>query len=101
MVHREGTFTGVRHATIYCRDWSPEGEPRGALVVVHGLAEHCGRYGNLVDHFVPRGYAVHAHDHLGHGRSAGRRASSEPTSTGCEPGIRGSRSSWSDTASAR
>ena len=73
MVHREGTFTGVRDATIYCQDWSPEGEPRAALVVVHGLAEHCGRYGNLVDHFVPRGYAVYAHDHIGHGRSDGRR----------------------------
>jgi acylglycerol lipase len=73
MKHREGTFPGVRSATIYCQDWSPEGESRAALVVVHGLAEHCGRYGNLVDHFVSRGYAVHAHDHIGHGRSEGRR----------------------------
>ncbi len=73
MKHREGTFTGVRKATIYCQDWSPEGEARAALVVVHGLAEHCGRYGNLVDHFVSRGYAVYAHDHVGHGRSSGQR----------------------------
>ncbi len=73
MVHREGTFTGVRDAEIYCQDWLPEGEPRAVLVIVHGLAEHCGRYGNLVDHFVPRGYAVYAHDHIGHGRSEGKR----------------------------
>lgn len=73
MNHREGIFTGVRDAAIYCQDWTPEGELRAALVVVHGLAEHCGRYGNLVDHFVPRGYAVHAHDHIGHGRSDGKR----------------------------
>ncbi|MFC2078051.1 alpha/beta hydrolase [Candidatus Bipolaricaulota bacterium] len=73
MKHREGTFAGVRGAEIYCQDWLPEDAPRAVLVIVHGLAEHCGRYGNLVDHFVPRGFAVYAHDHIGHGRSEGKR----------------------------
>jgi acylglycerol lipase len=44
------------------------------LLVVHGLAEHSSRYGNVVDYFVPRGYAVYALDHRGHGRSGGQRA---------------------------
>ncbi|MFC2018819.1 alpha/beta fold hydrolase [Chloroflexota bacterium] len=42
-------------------------------MVVHGLAEHSGRYGNLVDYFVPRGYAVFSLDHRGHGKSEGLR----------------------------
>ena len=44
------------------------------LLIVHGLAEHSGRYGNVVNYFVPRGYAVYGIDHLGHGQSDGPRA---------------------------
>jgi len=43
------------------------------LLIVHGLAEHSGRYGNVVNHFVPLGYAVYGIDHLGHGKSDGIR----------------------------
>jgi len=43
------------------------------LLVVHGWAEHSGRYANLVNHFVPKGYAICAHDQRGHGKSGGMR----------------------------
>jgi acylglycerol lipase len=46
---------------------------RAVLLIAHGFAEHSGRYGNVVNHFVPRGYAVYALDHRGHGRSDGER----------------------------
>jgi alpha-beta hydrolase superfamily lysophospholipase len=39
---------------------------------VHGLAEHCGRYANLVSHLVAWGYGVYAYDAMGHGKSEGR-----------------------------
>jgi len=73
MKHQEGFFTDARGGKIYWQTWLPTGEPRAVLVVVHGLAEHGGRYTNLVHHFVPRGVAVYAHDHPGHGRSDGPR----------------------------
>ena len=73
MKHQEGFFKGVRGANIFFQGWLPESEPRAVLLVVHGLAEHSGRYGNLVNHFVPLGYAVHGIDHLGHGKSDGTR----------------------------
>jgi alpha-beta hydrolase superfamily lysophospholipase len=73
MRHEEGFFTGVRGARIYHQCWLPDGEPRAALLIVHGLAEHSGRYGNVVQHLVPLGYAAYAPDHLGHGRSEGAR----------------------------
>ncbi len=73
MKHEEGLFKGVRDAKIYYQDWLPEGEPRAVLLIVHGLAEHSGRYGNVVNRFVPLGYAVYGMDHLGHGKSEGRR----------------------------
>ncbi|MEJ7652385.1 MAG: alpha/beta hydrolase [Chloroflexia bacterium] len=47
--------------------------PRAVVAVSHGFGEHGGRYSNLVEHIVPRGYAVYALDHQGHGRSGGRR----------------------------
>jgi acylglycerol lipase len=73
MKHQEGFFKGVREAKIYYQSWLPEGEPRGVLLIVHGLGEHSGRYGNVVNHFVPLGYAVYGIDHFGHGKSEGER----------------------------
>jgi alpha-beta hydrolase superfamily lysophospholipase len=73
MKHQDGFFKGVREANIYYQCWLPDSEPRAILLVVHGLAEHCGRYMNVVNHLVPRGYAVYGVDHLGHGKSEGVR----------------------------
>jgi len=73
MRHQEGTFKGIRNASIYYQCWLPEGDSRAVLLIVHGLAEHSGRYMNVVNHFVPLGYAVHGVDHVGHGKSSGTR----------------------------
>ncbi|MBM4313800.1 MAG: alpha/beta hydrolase [Deltaproteobacteria bacterium] len=73
MKHQEGVFRDVRGASLYYQGWLPEGEARAVLLIVHGLAEHSGRYMNVVNRFVPRGYAVYGIDHIGHGRSEGRR----------------------------
>lgn len=73
MQHMEGTFPGVHHADIYYQAWLPDGEMKAVLLLVHGLGEHSGRYTNHVNYFVPRGYAIYALDHLGHGKSAGGR----------------------------
>ena len=73
MRHQEGTFKGVRNASIYYQCWLPEGESRAVLLIVHGLAEHSGRYMNVVNYFVPLGYAVYGVDHVGHGKSSGTR----------------------------
>jgi len=58
---------------LYYQRWRPGGAPRAVLAVLHGFGEHSGRYGNVVDWFVPRGYAVYAFDMRGHGRSSGKR----------------------------
>ncbi len=43
------------------------------VVLVHGVAEHSGRYTALCENLASRGIAVEAMDHRGHGRSEGRR----------------------------
>jgi acylglycerol lipase len=73
MEHREGYFKGYLDLNIYYQYWLPEGRPLAVLLVAHGFAEHSGRYGNVVNHFVPRGYSVFAIDHRGHGKSDGER----------------------------
>ena len=65
--HLEGSG-GVR---LFRRSWlAPEPSER-ALVVIHGLAEHSGRYQDLGTWFAQRGTAVYAYDQRGHGRSEG------------------------------
>ena len=73
MNHIEGNFEGVRNVNIYYQGWLPEGDVKAVLLVVHGLGEHSGRYMNIVDRFVPLGYAVYGLDHIGHGKSDGER----------------------------
>jgi len=29
---------------VFAREWTPEGAPRGVVQIVHGVAEHIGRY---------------------------------------------------------
>jgi acylglycerol lipase len=73
MKRQEGNFKAVRDSTIYYQCWLPDGQPRAVLLVVHGIGEHGGRYMNVVNYLIPRGYAVYAIDHIGHGKSDGAR----------------------------
>lgn len=73
MNHIEGNFKGVRNIDIYHQAWLPEGDVKAVLFIVHGLGEHSGRYMNVVNRFVPLGFAAYALDHIGHGKSGGAR----------------------------
>lgn len=73
MKHIEGTFKGPKGLNLFYQYWLPDQNPKAVLMIVHGLAEHSGRYTNIVNHFVPRGYAVCGFDYRGHGKSDGIR----------------------------
>jgi acylglycerol lipase len=73
MNHIEGTFRNVRNLNIYYQGWTPDGDVKAVLFLVHGLGEHSGRYANVVNHYVPLGYAVYGIDLIGHGKSEGER----------------------------
>lgn len=64
--------------------WTPEGmgssAPRGIVQIVHGMAEHIGRYDDFARFLSGQGYVVCAHDHIGHGKSV-----SSPDRYGCLP----------------
>lgn len=69
-----GSFTTPDGITIHTIHWLPEGPPKAVVLIVHGIAEHSGRYQHVAHYLVGRGYAVYSMDHRGHGRSQGERA---------------------------
>lgn len=54
---------------IHCGLWLPEGQPRAVVQIIHGIAEHIGRYDHFARFLTERGFAVCADDHMGHGLS--------------------------------
>jgi alpha-beta hydrolase superfamily lysophospholipase len=74
MYHVTTTFHTPDGLKIHTESWMPEGEPRALVLIVHGYAEHIGRYQWHAEHLVERGYAVYGIDHRGHGKSDGVRA---------------------------
>lgn len=55
-------------------DWIlPAAKPLGTVLLVHGLGEHAGRYGELAANLHQWGFAVRAYDQQGHGQSDGAR----------------------------
>jgi alpha-beta hydrolase superfamily lysophospholipase len=59
---------GLRLRTLA---WRPAGEPRAALMLVHGFGEHIGRYGGVATALAAAGYAAYGLDHRTHGASEG------------------------------
>ncbi len=69
----EATFAGSEGRVFY-RRWNPTGDPQRIVQIVHGYAEHGGRYGHVATALTGDGAVVYADDHIGHGRSDGERA---------------------------
>ncbi len=72
-VHRtESQLLASDGLSLHRRAWL-SGSPERTLLLVHGWAEHGGRYDELGGWLAERGCAVHAYDQRGHGRSGGSR----------------------------
>ncbi len=69
----ERTFDGVDGVPIVYDVWTPDVEPRGLVVLSHGLGEHARRYDHVAQRFGAAGLVTYALDHRGHGRSGGKR----------------------------
>lgn len=72
LVEIDGRVEGVGGLSLYYRGWeSPS--PRAGLLLVHGLAEHSGRYAEFGRAMAASGVSTYALDLRGHGLSEGRR----------------------------
>lgn len=52
----------------FCR-WTPEGQPKGIVQIIHGIAERVERYDDFANYLNSQGFLVVAEDHMGHGSS--------------------------------
>lgn len=73
MQHSTDTITTPDGLALFAQAWEPDSAPRGVVLLVHGIAEHGGRYRHVAAYLVERGYTVCVVDHRGHGQSGGER----------------------------
>ena len=66
--HEQGRARAADGLGLAWQAWVPDA-PRGVLVIIHGLAEHSGRYEETAHAFARRGWSVYAVDLRAHGRS--------------------------------
>jgi len=69
----ESSFEGVGGLKISTRSWAPESNARAIIILVHGFNAHSGYMVWPAEQFAAAGFAVHALDHRGRGKSEGER----------------------------
>ncbi len=69
------TFTASDGDNLALQEWPLDDDQpmRGAVVIVHGLGEHVGRYDHVAQFLNAWGFAVRGYDQYGHGESGGVR----------------------------
>lgn len=65
-------FKGRDGTKFYYKKDIPK-EPRAVIIVVHGFAEHLGRYEYIKDKLYESDFAVYRYDLRGHGRTEGEK----------------------------
>ncbi len=74
MIEYDDHFFSARDGIrLFFRSWS-QTPSKGIVALVHGFAEHSGRYESIANGLCRRGWSVAAFDYRGHGQSGGRRA---------------------------
>jgi alpha-beta hydrolase superfamily lysophospholipase len=62
------TFDNLK---LFEQSFSPEGEIKGVIIIIHGLTEHSGFYTRVSRNLAEHQYAVNLYDLRGHGKSDG------------------------------
>jgi lysophospholipase len=68
----EGFFSAKDNLRLFWASELPD-SPKAHVGLVHGYADHSGRYRQTVERLARDGFAVHVFDYRGHGRADGRR----------------------------
>ncbi len=71
--HKDGIFEVADGFKLYEQSWFPTSEPKAVIIIVHGYAEHSGRYAHVAEYLGGHNYVVETFDLRGHGKSEGRK----------------------------
>jgi len=74
MRHESGDFQGSAGLRLHEQSWLPDGAPKAAVILHHGLWDYSDYYAPFAEELTHHGYAVYAFDMRGHGRSDGDRS---------------------------
>ncbi len=74
MKHESGDFQSPDGLRLHEQSWLPDGAPKAAVILHHGLWDYSDYYAPFAEELTRRGYAAYALDMRGHGRSAGDRS---------------------------
>jgi len=67
--HNRGRVTTADQLELVWQSWAPA-EPRGVITIIHGLAEHGGRYQETAEALATNGWVVYTGDLRAHGLSS-------------------------------
>ena len=73
MKEQNGTRQTKDGRSIYTKTWLPDKDPCANIILVHGIGEYCERYQHVAEFLTGIGCAVYGFDHIGHGKSEGKR----------------------------
>lgn len=68
-ISEERSFTDAHGIRIVFDVHPARATQRGVVQLLHGVGEHAGRYGALIERLADAGFTVYAGDHRGHGRT--------------------------------
>ena len=71
--HEEGFFPAQDNLRLFWESDTPDTEPRAGVGILHGFADHIGRYRAVRGALLTAGFAVFGLDMRGHGQSDGKR----------------------------
>jgi len=63
----------MENNSLYYHDWPTPKDHKGAIILIHGLGEHCQRYAALAAYLNDAGYSLYSMDLPCHGQSTGTR----------------------------
>ena len=70
--NEEGYFDGQGGEKLHYKIWRAD-DPKGIILLMHGVQSHSGRWRNAASVLVPKGYTLYGADFRGHGNSSGIR----------------------------
>lgn len=73
MKYVESYITDSQNFRFFTRHWIPDMQPKGIIILIHGLSDHGGRFAFVAETLVKEGYIFVAPDLRGNGKTDGKR----------------------------